>query len=176
MRIKKPVKPAQTNQLADDERELFLNAYFQGGIVSQEKIEKSRIERPVEGKKDAEESEQDLFIRAVNEGLAQVREPKVAEVSKKTYQKQPRKRPPVDATLDLHGMFVENAVTALLRFIEREKRLGAKTLLVIHGKGSGALKQAVWSLIDTHPFVGDFQVAPPKLGGAGAIILRIRRT
>lgn len=176
MRIKKPVKDVKKEQLADDERELFLNAYFQGGIISQEKIEESRRKEPGEGKRACEESEQDLFIRAVSEGITQTSEPKASNRAQKTYQRQPRRRAPVDATLDLHGMFVEDAVGALLRFIEREKRLGAKTLLVIHGKGSGALKQAVWSLIDTHPLVGDFQVAPPKLGGAGAIILRIQRT
>jgi DNA-nicking Smr family endonuclease len=178
--MRKKNKDPQTllpEKLDADERELFLNAYYQGGFVDREKFTEVIPDKQIiKTAESLEDSERDLFIRAVNEGLERekVALPPVALI-KPPALKRAQKRSMIDARIDLHGMFVEDASLALLRFLDNEKRRGAKTLLIIHGKGSGALKQAVWSLIETHPYVSDYQAAPGKLGGAGAILVRINR-
>lgn len=48
-------------------------------------------------------------------------------------------------------------------------------MLVVHGKGTGILRNAVWAILERHPLVNDFQVAPSRFGGEGALIVRINR-
>ncbi|HVS66277.1 MAG TPA: Smr/MutS family protein [Thermoanaerobaculia bacterium] len=78
----------------------------------------------------------------------------------------------VSRRVDLHGLARSAAIEKLQRFL-RAGRPG-ELLLVIHGKGSGVLAQAVREALDRHPQVAEHVPAPPRLGGAGARIVRLR--
>lgn len=159
------------------ERELFLNAFYQNELPVSGKESEDATKKRVGVREVVDESESELFLRAVNEGVerAIAREKSALSSRADERRKYARKRDLIDAEIDLHGMYAEDAVTALLRFIDREKERGSKTLLVVHGKGAGILKNAVWSIIDSHPHIDDHQVAPGKFGGQGAILVRINR-
>lgn len=167
--IKKKRK-ASVEELNNDEKDLFLKAFFTGEIPKSEK-EPKKASAPVTDK------EEDLFALAMKEGAGYL--PRKEEVKKKDFILRPKNRAQrrgmPDATIDLHGMMVPDALKMLENFLQSELGRGSKTVLVIHGKGAGVLRDAVWSLIEKHAAVIDFQVPPAKLGGGGALIVRLNR-
>lgn len=90
-------------------------------------------------------------------------------------------RLPVEARLDLHGMGQAEAFDALHRFIRRAHENGARTVLVITGKGrvgGGVLRRLVplW-LADgelRRTVIGAV-TATPKDGGDGALYVRLKK-
>jgi len=99
----------------------------------------------------------------------------------------------VEARLDLHGMRQRDAHIALRTFLKWAQGKDYRHVLVITGKGSareertsfyeeearGVLRQAVphWlSHGDLAPLIVSFAEAPRRLGGEGALYVRLRRT
>jgi DNA-nicking Smr family endonuclease len=98
----------------------------------------------------------------------------------------------VEARLDLHGMRQKDAHAALRKFLKWAQARDYRHVLVITGKGSvresgesfydeearGVLRQAVphWlSHGDIAPLIVSFSEAPRRLGGEGALYVRLRR-
>jgi DNA mismatch repair protein MutS2 len=159
MKMKKS-KKQNSPELDQQECELFLNAFYQGEI------------KKAPEKKGALEisDDKELFLRAL-ENLPLGHEKTI----KKAVFKKAKKKKIIDAKIDLHGMFVEEALRNLNFFLQQELKKGSKKLLVVHGKGSGALRNAVWAYIESHREVDDFQVAIGKMGGEGALLVRINQ-
>lgn len=84
-----------------------------------------------------------------------------------------RKKNTVDARLDLHGLTREAANFRLRVFIERCVQLRKRRVLIIHGKGSGALREEVRQILAGSRDVILISDAPPKLGGDGAVLVEI---
>ena len=92
----------------------------------------------------------------------------------------------IDARIDLHGRTQSEAHGALLRFLQRAQADGAKTVLVITGKGGGAndfarergvLRRQVphWLALPLFSaYVLGFEEADVRHGGSGSLFLRIR--
>jgi DNA-nicking Smr family endonuclease len=153
----KKVHAAPLLDLDQKERDLFLKAFYTGEIAPEE---------------NTHEDDKKLLLRAFEELNYR---PRVEQVH--TIQKFSKKRTKyIDATLDLHGMIVEDALKALRNFLKEEQVRGSKTLLVVHGKGTGTLRNAVWEVLERDYLVYDFQAAPSRLGGSGALIVRINRS
>jgi DNA-nicking Smr family endonuclease len=104
-----------------------------------------------------------------------------------------RGRLAVEARLDLHGMRQREAHTALRRFLKTAQGKGQKHVLVITGKGAaadtmrpfyesderGVLRQSVphWlTAPELASVVLSFSEAPRRLGGEGALYVRLRRS
>ena len=98
----------------------------------------------------------------------------------------------VEAKLDLHGLRQRDAHTQLRRFLKTAQARGAKHVLVITGKGAaqdasrsffqeeerGVLRNAVPRWLaepDFAPLVVSFSPAPRRLGGDGALYVRLRK-
>jgi DNA-nicking Smr family endonuclease len=119
--------------------------------------------------------------------------PSLAPLGRRLKQRVARGREPIDARLDLHGMTQQEAHAALLRFLQRAQANGAKTALVVTGKGlrksssgdgrdvdskPGVLKRQVpmWlALPEFRPLVVGFDDAHVGHGGEGALYVRLRR-
>jgi DNA-nicking Smr family endonuclease len=119
--------------------------------------------------------------------------PPLAPLGRRLKQRVARGREPIDARLDLHGMTQQEAHAALLRFLHRAQASGAKTALVVTGKGlrksssdadhdagrsPGVLKRQVpmWlALPEFRPLVVGFDDAHVGHGGEGALYVRLRR-
>ncbi|TVQ48135.1 MAG: endonuclease MutS2 [Gloeocapsa sp. DLM2.Bin57] len=75
-------------------------------------------------------------------------------------------------TLDIRGARVAEAEREL------EKAIASITdyqiLWIIHGKGSGKLRQGVHSLLKQHPQVERFELAPQNEGGAGVTMVYLK--
>lgn len=88
------------------------------------------------------------------------------------------RRLPIEATLDLHGYRLEEAISAVEHFIADGLSAGYRKLLIIHGKGesSGAvLRKEVRRFLERHPRVGTTGDADGQNGGRGAVWLMLRR-
>jgi DNA mismatch repair protein MutS2 len=77
---------------------------------------------------------------------------------------------PVSARLDLRGQTVEEATSALEKYLDSALLAGLPRLVIVHGKGTGALRKAVHDTLRAHPEV-HFRMAPPNEGGDGATIV-----
>jgi DNA-nicking Smr family endonuclease len=111
-------------------------------------------------------------------------EPALAPIDRRAKQKLARGTNAIDARLDLHGRTQSEAHAALLRFLHRAQNSGAKTVLVITGKGGnragerGVLKRQVpmWlALPEFRGMVVGFGDAAIGHGGEGALYVRLRR-
>lgn len=79
----------------------------------------------------------------------------------------------VQGSIDLHGQRRQEAEQMLRRFLAERER--GEVVLVVHGKGSGALRDRVRQVVGRHPRVAESRVAPPRLGGGGALLVRLKR-
>lgn len=127
------------------------------------------IDRESIASKDSDDHE--LFLEALKH-IPQKNSKEEDNVYNKTIKRRKHRR--IYTSIDLHGKFVEDAIEILLIFIKEQQQKGIRLILVIHGKGSGAIKRAVLSLLDTHPLVLDYKEAPIKLGGSGALLVRLK--
>ena len=66
--------------------------------------------------------------------------------------------------LDLHGLIVEEALARLTHEIDRSLLRGADRIEVIHGKGSGRVRDAVHRHLASMPMVAAFRLDPGNPG------------
>jgi len=69
------------------------------------------------------------------------------------------------------GLRVDEALPVVDRAIDEAVLAGLTSLNVIHGKGTGRLKQAVWDHLSGHSLVKGVQSADLHLGGAGVTVV-----
>jgi DNA-nicking Smr family endonuclease len=93
-------------------------------------------------------------------------------------------RLPIEARLDLHGLFQGEAHDLLLDFLFRAHERGLRHVLVITGKGSsmgseGALRRAVplwFSKAEFRFLISSYEWAARHHGGEGAMYVRLARS
>jgi DNA mismatch repair protein MutS2 len=79
----------------------------------------------------------------------------------------------VSASLDLRGLRAEDAVAELDKYLDDATLAGLTQVTVIHGKGTGALRQAVRDHLSRHPEVVAFRLGGESEGGSGATIVEL---
>ncbi len=75
--------------------------------------------------------------------------------------------------IHLRRLTVDEALFRLERFLNDAFLAGVPTVRVIHGKGTGTLRQAVHETLRTHPLVKSFRRAYSHEGGAGATVAEL---
>ena len=76
--------------------------------------------------------------------------------------------------IDLLGMRVAEAVETLDRFLDRAGLQGFHQVAIIHGLGTGALKEAVTAFLKGHALVASIRPGEPAEGGAGVTIAELK--
>ena len=87
--------------------------------------------------------------------------------------------PPARASLDLHGLQLEDALEQVRRYIVTAAQSGMEQVRIIYGQGrhspdgQAVLRTAVQRLLsrELRPYVQRFKAAPRKQGGAGVAIV-----
>ncbi len=79
----------------------------------------------------------------------------------------------VVSELMLIGKKVVEAESALDKYIDDCQLAGLKTVRIVHGKGTGALRSAVDTKLRTDPRVKDFRLGDPAEGGDGVTIAQL---
>jgi DNA mismatch repair protein MutS2 len=75
-------------------------------------------------------------------------------------------------TLDLRGNRVDESESKLEKAIAQATESGF--LWIIHGKGTGRLREGVQAFLQSHPQVERYEIAPQNEGGAGVTIAYLR--
>jgi DNA mismatch repair protein MutS2 len=79
----------------------------------------------------------------------------------------------VASSLDLRGARVDEALDALGRYLDDAALAGLDKVMVIHGMGTGALRDAVRSEAAGHPLVKSMRPGERGEGGDGATIVEL---
>ena len=75
-------------------------------------------------------------------------------------------------TIDIRGKHVADAEFDLEKGISEATQLG--TLWIIHGKGTGKLRQGVHAFLERHPLVERFELAEQAEGGTGVTLAYLK--
>jgi DNA mismatch repair protein MutS2 len=75
--------------------------------------------------------------------------------------------------IELRGQTLDEALPKVERFLDQAFRAGAPRLRVVHGKGTGRMRQAVRDMLARHPLVKAFDFAPPREGGEGVTVVEM---
>jgi len=73
--------------------------------------------------------------------------------------------------IDLHGLRVAEALDRLPVALDRALRRGCDRLEIVHGRGTGALREAVRSYLVDSPFANAFAPGTPEEGGEGVTVV-----
>lgn len=85
-----------------------------------------------------------------------------------------RKQLTVPAELHLRGRRADEAIAELDKYLDDASLAGREEVRIVHGKGTGALRQAIHQYLRGHPAVASFALAPDEEGGSGATIARLK--
>jgi DNA mismatch repair protein MutS2 len=75
--------------------------------------------------------------------------------------------------LDLRGQRAEEALDALERYLDSAYLAGLPWVRIIHGKGTGKLRQAVREALSQNPHVKSFETGGDKEGGEGVTVAKL---
>ncbi len=80
----------------------------------------------------------------------------------------------VRTEVDLRGLRVDELDAELLRALDQAVLEDLSELRIIHGKGTGALRQRVGELLGGDGRVTSFRMGTPEEGGAGVTVVTLR--
>ena len=81
---------------------------------------------------------------------------------------------PVDGNLDLHLFHPRDVKELVTEYLWACRQKGVLDVRIIHGKGTGALRRTVHSLLPKLPEVVSFKPASESNGGWGATWVRLQ--
>jgi len=84
-------------------------------------------------------------------------------------------RVPIDGELDLHTFSPRELKYLLPDYIEECLKSGIYSLRIIHGKGTGVLRERVHGILKKHPDVAEYGLASAEGGGWGATLVRLKK-
>src|SRR5215475_1887250 len=76
--------------------------------------------------------------------------------------------------INVVGRKVDEAVELADKFLDDAFLAQVTTIRIVHGMGTGALRQAISELLGHHPHVSHFESAPHSEGGRGVTIVTLR--
>jgi len=76
--------------------------------------------------------------------------------------------------INLVGRKVDEAVELADKFLDDAFLSQMNTIRIVHGMGTGALRQAISELLSSHPHVSHFEAAPQGEGGRGVTVVTLR--
>lgn len=76
--------------------------------------------------------------------------------------------------IDIRGMMVDEAEMVLGKFLDDSVMAGLSQVLIIHGKGTGALRKGVHAYLKRHRNVASFNFADMSEGGTGATLVELQ--
>jgi len=82
---------------------------------------------------------------------------------------------PIDGILDLHTFDPRDVKELLPDYLTACWEKGINEVRVIHGKGTGALRETVHSILRKLPEVASFRIAGEDEGGWGATLVILKR-
>lgn len=81
---------------------------------------------------------------------------------------------PITEELDLHHFQPREVGSLVPEYLEAAQAAGFVRVRVVHGKGTGALRERVHAILRRHPAVASFALADERRGGWGATVVELR--
>ncbi len=81
---------------------------------------------------------------------------------------------PIDGVLDLHSFQPGDVKDLLPYYLDICREKGILQVRIIHGKGSGSMRETVHAILKRLPGVASFSLAGGDAGGWGATIIVLR--
>ncbi|MEN9562610.1 MAG: hypothetical protein RIR73_854, partial [Chloroflexota bacterium] len=133
------------------------------------------------GESDAEVQIGTIRVRAkmsdlVRVGKLQVEGQKLKPESRKSGNLQPSTlnvKPSPGMEVDLRGLMSEDALDKMERYLEQAYLSGLPWVRIIHGKGTGKLRQAVREALKGHTYVKSFEEGGHTEGGEGVTVAKM---
>ena len=76
--------------------------------------------------------------------------------------------------LNVIGCHVDEALARTEKFLDEALLSELKSVRLIHGYGTGQLRQAIAGFLQSQPFVAHFAPAPPEQGGGGVTVVELK--
>ena len=76
----------------------------------------------------------------------------------------------IDTTVDIRGSRADEAVATVDRFVDESLMASRDTIFIIHGHGTGALRNAVRSHLQGHKAIQTYRPGEPNEGGDGVTV------
>jgi DNA mismatch repair protein MutS2 len=83
------------------------------------------------------------------------------------------RKPDLSLELDLHAMTVDMAMPLVQEYVDQAYRAGLTEVRIVHGKGTGVLRQAVMRELKRHPLVKSFRSGDRFEGSTGATVVTL---
>ena len=77
--------------------------------------------------------------------------------------------------LNLRGKLVEDGLEELDRYLEKAYSSGLLFVRIVHGKGTGKLREAVRNALKTSPYVASYEEPKDSEGGAGVTVAKMAK-
>ena len=81
---------------------------------------------------------------------------------------------PITGTLDLHLFQPKEVGDLLPEYLAECRKRGILQVRIIHGKGTGQLRERVHAILRRLPGVASFGLAPEGMGGWGATLVEMK--
>ena len=95
---------------------------------------------------------------------------KSAHLSTSVLDIQYNKASAVSAELDMHGMRAQEASECINKYLDDAILAGFPSVRILHGKGTGALRQVVHAALKEYPYVANYKPASFDEGGEGVTV------
>ena len=80
----------------------------------------------------------------------------------------------ISPELMLRAMRVEEAQPLLDKYVDDAYAAGIGQARIVHGRGTGALRKAVWEFLRGHPAVASVRLGEMEEGGEGATVVTFK--
>lgn len=109
---------------------------------------------------DLERIDEEIRISGTEKGLGKILTAKTASISPE---------------LDLRGMNADDALQELEKYLDDGYISGIETARIIHGKGTGVLRQSVQQHLQNHKQVSEYRLGKYGEGGDGVTIVKFKQ-
>ncbi|MFR3817031.1 MAG: endonuclease MutS2 [Fusobacterium varium] len=98
----------------------------------------------------------------------------VEEKKQKVYNSFSHKKTAVRSEIDLRGKMVDEAVYELETYLDRAIMNSYNEVYIIHGKGTGALREGILNYLKKCPYVKEYRIGGHGEGGLGCTVVTLK--